>query len=128
MVDKIKKFLESVFGPNWRTSISGAITLGAGAIIADPSLISFLPPDWQPTVSGIAKFIALVSGGTFVFQAKDRKVGGSGQAPSFYIDKDGAEVRRAEPVDDEEEKEVVAEPAPKSVTKSELKTMIQKLQ
>lgn len=121
------KFLEKLFGPNWRTTISGWITLAAGTIILDPTVIGFLPVTWHATIIGVAKFIALISGGTFVAQAKDKRVGGSGKAPSYY-DTDGVEVRYAEPVDDEPAQKEEKEPETKPVTKTELKSMIQKLQ
>ncbi len=122
------KFFESWLGPNWRTTLWGSVTAILGYIALQPESIAFLPDNIEGYVLGFIKLFAAASGINLARNMKDRQVGGSGQAPSFYIDKDGAEVRRAEPVDDEKEKEAVPEPAPKSVTKSELKTMIQKLQ
>jgi hypothetical protein len=73
--------LEKLFGANWRTSLSGTVTLVSAAVAFKPELINFIHPqglhDW---IAGICGIIAFVSGGAFVLAAKDKKVtGGSVQ-------------------------------------------------
>lgn len=70
-----------ILGPNWRTSLSGYITLGAVSLVAQPDLISFLPLAIQSYILGIAKIVMVISGGTFVTCAKDSKVTG-GSVPA----------------------------------------------
>ena len=40
-------FLAKLFGANWRTSLSGVITLATAAISAKPEIINWLPQSWQ---------------------------------------------------------------------------------
>ena len=56
---------------NWKTTISGWLTLIAVAIHSEPSLVAFLPGQWRDTVAGIAGIVAAVSGATFAVVAKD---------------------------------------------------------
>lgn len=86
------KFLESLFGPNWRTTLSGGITVLASAIYSTPALVSFLPPSWQSAVTGIAGLISVLAGGTFAAVSKDRAVTGNGSAfePHKVIQADGS--------------------------------------
>ena len=42
---KKQPFMEKVFGVNWRTSLSGYITVAAVAIAANPLSIDFLPDE-----------------------------------------------------------------------------------
>lgn len=70
--------MKNLLGANWRTSLSGIVTLLAAAIYANPASVSFLPPDIAKNVVGIAGLIALASGGAFALVAKDAAVTGSG--------------------------------------------------
>lgn len=86
------KFLESFFGPNWRTTLSGSITVLAGAIATNHDLVSFLPAAWQHAVTGIAGLISVLAGGTFAAVSKDRAVTGNGSAfePHKIVQADGS--------------------------------------
>jgi hypothetical protein len=68
--------LARIFGANWRTSLYGLATLVSGAIAAKPDMVNFLPDSVRGYIVGIAGFIAFVSGGAFVINAKDRQVTG----------------------------------------------------
>lgn len=68
--------MEKMFGVNWRTSLSGYITVAAVAIAANPLSIDFLPDELEKYIKGIAGLIALVSGTAMVRNAKDRNVTG----------------------------------------------------
>ena len=69
-------FLEKHLGPNWAVRLFGYITLAMVAIVADPSLISFLPDAWEPAILELAKFVAVVTGGLTVHKVKDANVTG----------------------------------------------------
>jgi hypothetical protein len=92
--------MEKIFGPNWRTTVSGWITTLAAAIAIRPELIAFLPDKFEDTVSGVAELIAFVAGGTFAAVSKDRHVTG-GTVPQTPE----AEVRINEPVITHRQKE-----------------------
>jgi len=68
--------MNTILGANWRTTLTGWITVLASAIAVNPSLISFLPESARNTITGIAGLIAIVSGGTFAYNAKDKQVTG----------------------------------------------------
>ena len=68
--------MNTILGANWRTTLTGWITVLASAIAVNPSLISFLPESARTTITGIAGLIAIVSGGTFAYNAKDKQVTG----------------------------------------------------
>lgn len=68
--------MNTVLGANWRTTLTGWITVLASAIAVNPSLISFLPESARSTITGVAGLIAVLSGGTFAYAAKDRQVTG----------------------------------------------------
>jgi len=68
------KFLEDLFGPNWRTSFIGALKALVMVIAATPNLIDFLPEDIRKVVVGICLLVYAVLaylGGTF---QRDRAV------------------------------------------------------
>ena len=70
------KPIESLLGANWRTSVTGWITVAASAIAIKPELVAFLPDPPRGWITGAAGLIAILSGGTFAAQAKDRQVTG----------------------------------------------------
>lgn len=76
----MKNMLSHLFGPNWRSSTSGILTVvgvsTAFAIHTDPTLISFLPDGMETYVLGISKLVAVVSGIIFALSVKDSKVTG----------------------------------------------------
>jgi hypothetical protein len=80
----MKTMLSKIFGPNWRSSTSGVITViaitTAMSIHMDPSLVSFLPDDIKNYTLGISRIIAVVSGIIFSLTVKDAKVTGGSVA------------------------------------------------
>ena len=76
----MKTMLSKLFGPNWRSSTSGIITVvavaTAFAIHGDNSLVSFLPDKAEEYIIGISKLIAVVSGIVFALTVKDAAVTG----------------------------------------------------
>lgn len=76
----MKNMLANLFGPNWRSSTSGIITVvavaTAVAIHSDNSLVAFLPDGMEAYVVGISKLIAVVSGIVFALTVKDANVTG----------------------------------------------------
>ena len=72
--------LSKIFGPNWRSSTSGIITViavtTAIAIHSDPSLVAFLPDQAETYIVGMSKLIAVVSGIIFALTVKDANVTG----------------------------------------------------
>ena len=72
--------LANLFGPNWRSSTSGILTVvavaTAVAIHSDNSLVAFLPDKIEAYVLGISKLIAVVSGIVFALTVKDANVTG----------------------------------------------------
>jgi hypothetical protein len=80
----MKTMLSKIFGPNWRSSISGILTVvavsTAMSIHMDPSLVSFLPDDIKNYILGISRIIAVVSGIIFSLTVKDAKVTGGSVA------------------------------------------------
>ena len=68
--------MPKIIGANWSTTISGGLFTIAIAIAADPHLIAFLPASWQGWTQGICGLIAILSGGTFAYQAKSKNVTG----------------------------------------------------
>jgi hypothetical protein len=76
----MKTMLSKIFGPNWRSSSSGVITVVAVttaiAIHSDPTLIHFLPDIAQEYINGIARLVAVVSGIVFALTVKDAAVTG----------------------------------------------------
>jgi hypothetical protein len=69
--------MNTLLGANWRTTLSGWITVLASAIAINPSIVAFLPETLRSYVTGIAGIVAIVSGGTFAYNAKDKQVTGS---------------------------------------------------
>ncbi len=65
-----------LLGANWQTTLWGWITILAGAIVVDPTVISFLPDPSEPWIIGFSKLIAIVAGGTFAYQVKSKNVTG----------------------------------------------------
>jgi hypothetical protein len=80
----MKTMLSKIFGPNWRSSSSGVITVVAVttaiAIHSDPTLIHFLPDIAQEYINGIARLVAVVSGIVFALTVKDAAVTGGSVA------------------------------------------------
>ena len=68
--------MNTILGANWRTTLSGWIAVLASAIAINPSLVAFLPEAIRSYVTGLAGIVAVVSGGTFAAQAKDKCVTG----------------------------------------------------
>ena len=68
--------MNTILGANWRTTLSGWIAVIASAIAINPSLVAFLPEASRNYVTGIAGILAVVSGGAFAAQAKDKCVTG----------------------------------------------------
>ena len=75
--------MNSILGANWRTTLSGWSAILASAIAIKPELVAFLPDTARSYVTGIAGLIAVVSGGTFAAQAKDRNVTGGTVANDY---------------------------------------------
>lgn len=73
--------LEKLFGPSWRTSLWGYVTLLCVTIAANPFSIEFLPDNIEKYIKGIASLIAIISGGATVNNMKDKQVTG-GTVPS----------------------------------------------
>jgi len=76
----MKIMLSKLFGPNWRSSTSGIITViavtTAFVIHGDNSIVSFLPDKLEEYIVGFAKLIAVVSGVVFALTVKDSHVTG----------------------------------------------------
>lgn len=72
--------LNKIFGPNWKTSTTGIVTVvaiaAAAGIQADNSLVSFLPDNAEKYIIGISKLIAVVTGIIFALNVKDSHVTG----------------------------------------------------
>ena len=68
--------MNTILGANWRTTLSGWIAVLASAIAINPSLVAFLPEAVRAYVTGFAGIIAVISGGTFAAQAKDKQITG----------------------------------------------------
>ena len=68
--------MNSILGANWRTTLTGWITVLASALVIKPDLVAFLPEPVRNYVLGFAGIVAVVSGGTFAVQSKDRNVTG----------------------------------------------------
>jgi hypothetical protein len=68
--------MNTLLGANWRTTLSGWITVLASAIAINPTIVAFLPETLRSYVTGIAGLVAIVSGGTFAYNAKDKQVTG----------------------------------------------------
>lgn len=76
----ICNMLLNIFGPNWRSSTSGVLTVvavtTAVAIQSDTSLVAFLPDKIEEYILGFSKLIAIVSGIIFALTVKDGNVTG----------------------------------------------------
>ncbi len=69
----MSKFLEDIFGADWRTTIWGSIMLIALAINQTPTIIDFLPDAAEAWVRGISGILVVASGLKFVSEAKDKE-------------------------------------------------------
>lgn len=84
---------QNIFGPNWRTTLSGWITALASAIAVNPGLIAFLPESYRNYIAGVAGIISVISGCTFASMAKDRNLTGNGTVNDPYkVAKDGENI------------------------------------
>ena len=76
----MKNMLSKLFGPNWRSSTSGIITVvavvTAFTIHNDNSLVAFLPDKLEEYILGFSKLIAVVGGIIFALTVKDSHVTG----------------------------------------------------
>ena len=72
--------MNTILGANWRTTLSGWIAVIASAFAINPGLIAFLPDAARNYVTGMAGIVAVLSGGTFATQAKDKRVTGGNVA------------------------------------------------
>jgi len=76
----MKHMLSRLFGPNWRTSTSGIVTViavtTAFVIHGDNSIVAFLPDKIEEFIIGLSKLIAVVSGVIFALTVKDSHVTG----------------------------------------------------
>lgn len=76
----MKNMLFKLFGPNWRSSTSGIVTVVAVStafvIHGDNSIVAFLPDKLEQYIVGFAKLIAVVSGVVFALTVKDAAVTG----------------------------------------------------
>lgn len=68
--------MTKLLGANWRTTLWGGITVAATAITTNPLAITFLPDSIEGYVRGLAGVIALIAGGVFVANVKDKQVTG----------------------------------------------------
>ena len=66
---------------NLATSILGWVAIIAGAIMANPSSLSFLPDNIEQAIHGISTLITFIAGGTFVASVKNKEVTG-GSVPA----------------------------------------------
>lgn len=76
----MQNILSKLFGPSWRSSTSGIVTVGAVTtalvINSDHSLVAFLPDKLEEYILGISKIVAIVSGVIFALSVKDSHVTG----------------------------------------------------
>jgi len=76
----MKYMLSKIFGPNWRSSASGILTVvaitTAMSIHMDPTLVSFLPDGLETYIVVISRIVAVVSGIVFSLTVKDARVTG----------------------------------------------------
>lgn len=76
----MSNMLAKLFGPNWRSSTSGIVTVvavvTAFTIHSDNSLVAFLPDKLEEYILGFSKLIAIVSGVIFALTVKDSHVTG----------------------------------------------------
>jgi len=80
----VKTLVEKILGANWRTNLSGWLTLLLGAIALKPDLVDFVPEPWRGYLVGIAGLFAFVTGAAFVSNAKDKQVTGNGSFREPY--------------------------------------------
>jgi len=69
----MSKFLEEIFGADWRTTIWGSIMLIALAINQTPTIIDFLPDAAETWIRGISGILVIASGLKFVSETKDKE-------------------------------------------------------
>jgi len=72
----IPEFLEKLFGPNWRTTTWGFLTILAAVVSFQPDAIAFLPDNVEKYVRGICGIVAIITAGKFVANTKDKDVTG----------------------------------------------------
>ena len=76
LVNKIDATLTRIIGVNWRTTVSGFLTILAGFILTSPESFAFLPDFIESWVTFGAKVILLPAGTSFAALAKDSVVTG----------------------------------------------------
>lgn len=64
------KFLEEIFGANWRTTLWGGVMTIALAINQAPTIIDFLPDNIEVWVRGISALLVVAAGMKFAASAK----------------------------------------------------------
>lgn len=89
-MNKIAEFLEGLFGPSWRTTVWGGITVLSILIAAQPDSVAFLPDQIEGYVKGIAGLIAAATGIKFAHETKSKDVTG-GNVPATKEAKDRIE-------------------------------------
>ena len=76
IIQKIDDWFTKVIGVNWRTTISGFITLLSGFVLTSPEAFAFLRDMVENWMSFGAKVVLLPAGGAFAALAKDGAVTG----------------------------------------------------
>lgn len=73
---KISDWLEKWIGPNWRTTISGILTILSGFIMTNPEVLDFLPSFISKWIDLFAQIMIFAAGGSFAYFCKDKNVTG----------------------------------------------------
>ena len=94
----MSNMLSKLFGPNWRSSTSGIITVvavvTAFTVNSDNSLVAFLPNKLEEYIIGFAKLIAIVSGVIFALTVKDSHVTGGDVPQTIEAEKRVQKIER----------------------------------
>ncbi len=70
---RLDRTLSEWLGSSWRTTVSGALTLGCGVVIA---LDQFVPHPALHVAAQVCTALGFVTGGVVGFAAKDKRVSG----------------------------------------------------
>jgi len=99
----MNNMLSKIFGPNWRSSTSGLVTViavsTAFVIHGDNSIVAFLPDKLEEYIVGFAKLIAVVSGVVFALTVKDASVTGGTVPQTVEAEKRSHSQKIKSPVD-----------------------------